>query len=56
MTNWRLNNAEEWGLLRAYCYANKLLSNCLNTQCYVSLDTREYIQETLLLPFNKMKN
>ncbi|MFN6462476.1 MAG: NACHT domain-containing NTPase [Nostoc sp. DedVER02] len=53
--DWPLNNAEEWGLLRAYCYANKLLLDCLNTQCYVSLDTREYIQETLLLPFNEIE-
>lgn len=53
--DWPLNNAEQWGLLRAYCYANKLLLDCLNTQCYVSLDTREYIQETLLLPFNEIE-
>ncbi|WP_223280320.1 NACHT domain-containing protein [Nostoc sp. PA-18-2419] len=53
--DWPLNNAEEWGLLRAYCYANKLLLDCLNTQCYVSLDTRQYIQSTLLLPFNEIE-
>jgi predicted NACHT family NTPase len=53
--DWPLNDAKEWGTLRAYCYANKLLLDCLNTQCYVSLDTRQYIQETLLLPFNEIE-
>ncbi len=42
-------------MLRAYCYANKLLLDCLQTQCYVSRETREYILETLLLPFNEIK-
>ncbi|WP_392436197.1 hypothetical protein ACF3DV_34220 (plasmid) [Chlorogloeopsis fritschii PCC 9212] len=53
--NWQLGNDQNWGMLRAYCYANKLLLDCLQTQCYVSRETREYILETLLLPFNEIK-
>jgi len=52
--DWQLESSKQWGMLRAYCYANKLLLDCLS-QCYISLDTRQYIQETLLLPFHEIE-
>jgi DNA-binding Xre family transcriptional regulator len=52
--DWQLEGSKQWGMLRAYCYANKLLLDCLS-QCYISLDTRQYIQETLLLPFHEIE-
>lgn len=51
---WQLTD-ENWGMLRAYCYANSLLLNCLNSECYVSREVRQAIQSTLLLPFNEIE-
>lgn len=51
---WQLTD-EHWGLLRAYCYANGLLLNCLNSECYVSREVRQAIGSTLLLPFNEIE-
>jgi predicted NACHT family NTPase len=45
----------QWGMLRAYCYANKLLVDCLNSDCYVSREVREEIEETLLLPMSEIE-
>ncbi|MBD2012426.1 NACHT domain-containing NTPase [Microcoleus sp. FACHB-53] len=53
--DWQLDSNKEWGMLRAYCYANKLLLDCLHSQCYVNRETREYIQTTLLLPFSEIQ-
>jgi predicted NACHT family NTPase len=38
-------------LLQQYHEANKLLVDCLNSDCYVSREVREEIESTLLLPF-----
>lgn len=51
---WQLTD-EHWGMLRAYCYANSLLLNCLNSECYVSREVRQAIQLTLLLPFSEIE-
>jgi predicted NACHT family NTPase len=51
---WQLTD-EHWGMLRAYCYANGLLLNCLNSECYVNREVRQAIQSTLLLPFNEIE-
>jgi len=51
---WQLTD-QHWGMLRAYCYANGLLLNCLNSECYVSREVRHAIQSTLLLPFNEIE-
>lgn len=51
---WQLTD-KNWGMLRAYCYANGLLLNCLNSECYVSREVRQAIQSTLLLPFNEIE-
>lgn len=37
-------------MLQQYYDANKLLVDCLNSGCAVSLKVREEIEETLLLP------
>ena len=37
-------------LLKQYYDANKLLVDCLNSDCYVSREVRQYIEDSLLLP------
>lgn len=37
-------------LLKHYYDANKLLVDCLNSDCYVSREVRESIKSTLILP------
>ncbi|MBE9224725.1 NACHT domain-containing NTPase [Phormidium sp. LEGE 05292] len=53
--DWQLDTEQEWGMLRAYCYANKLLLDCLQSPCYVKRETRDFIQSTLLLPLNEIE-
>ena len=36
--------------LEQYFKANKLLVDCLNSDCYVSREVRQEIEDTLLLP------
>lgn len=48
--DWQFNN-EQKGLLQQYYYANKLLVDCLNSDCYVNREVRQQIEDTLLLPF-----
>jgi predicted NACHT family NTPase len=38
-----------------YYYANQTLVDCLNTDCYVSREVREEIEETLLLPIEEIE-
>ena len=47
--DWQLNEAQKT-LLEQYSYANKLLMDCLNNDCYVSREVRQEIEDTLLLP------
>jgi predicted NACHT family NTPase len=47
--NWQFTHEEE-ELLQQYYYANTLLVDCLNSDCYVSQEVRQEIEETLLLP------
>ncbi|MGG6266542.1 NACHT C-terminal helical domain 2-containing protein [Leptolyngbya sp. AN03gr2] len=47
--DWRFTNAQQ-ALLQQYYNANKLLVDCLNSECYVSREVREEIEATLLLP------
>ena len=42
-------------ILRQYHDANKLLINCLNSDCYVSREVRQQIEETLLLPIAEIE-
>lgn len=43
-------NEEQENRLYDYIYANKLIVDCLNSQCYVSNEVREDILNNLLLP------
>jgi predicted NACHT family NTPase len=42
-------------LLQQYYDANKLLIECLNSDCYVSREVRESIESTLLLPISSIE-
>ncbi len=42
---------EQIELLNKYLAANQLLVDCLHSECYVSREVREEIENTLLLPF-----
>ena len=37
-------------LLKQYYDANRLLVDCLNSDCYISREVRQEIEDTLLLP------
>jgi predicted NACHT family NTPase len=52
--HWQFSD-QQWGMLRAYCYANKLLVDCLNSDCYVSREVRQEIEDTLLLPMSEIE-
>ncbi|MBW4565787.1 MAG: NACHT domain-containing NTPase [Mojavia pulchra JT2-VF2] len=47
--DWQFNDDQKQ-LLRQYYDANKLLVDCLNSECYVSRSVRQEIEDTLLLP------
>ncbi len=47
--DWRFSKKQQ-DKLRQYYDANKLLVDCLNSDCYVSRAVRDAIEETLLLP------
>ncbi|MEH2460015.1 NACHT domain-containing NTPase [Nostoc sp.] len=42
-------------LFNQYYYANQLLISCLRSDCYVSLEVRQQIEDTLLLPIAEIK-
>ncbi|MCG5058693.1 MAG: NACHT domain-containing NTPase [Limnoraphis sp. WC205] len=52
--NWKFND-EQKELLQQYYDANLLLVECLNSDCYVSREVRQEIEETLLLPIEEME-
>lgn len=52
--DWQFREAQE-KLLRQYYDANKLLVECLNSDCYVSREVRESIESTLLLPISSIE-
>jgi predicted NACHT family NTPase len=47
--DWQFSDEQE-ELLQQYYDANKLLVDCLNSDCYVSREVRQEIEDTLLLP------
>ncbi|WP_445634576.1 NACHT domain-containing NTPase [Nostoc sp. DSM 114161] len=51
--DWQFSK-EQKELLQQYYDANQLLVDCLNSECYVSRDVRQQIEDTLLrpIPFN----
>ena len=52
--NWEFNQ-EQVDLLNEYLIANQLLVDCLNSECYVSREVREEIENTLLLAIADLK-
>ena len=50
--DWQFND-EQRQLLQQYHDVNKLLIDCLNSDCYVSRDVRQEIEDTLLLPMSE---
>ncbi len=42
-------------LLKQYYRANQLLTQCLHHECYVSVEVRQYIEETILLPITEIE-
>ncbi|MEH2211841.1 NACHT domain-containing NTPase [Nostoc sp.] len=52
--DWQFSN-EQKELLQQYYDANQLLVDCLNSDCYVSHEVRQQIEDTLLLPIAEIK-
>ncbi|MBO1071031.1 MAG: hypothetical protein HEQ13_17455 [Dolichospermum sp. DEX189] len=52
--DWQFSE-EQKELLQKYHDANNFLLECLNSDCYVSRDVRQYIEDTLLLPIAEIK-
>ncbi|MFB8788599.1 MAG: NACHT domain-containing protein [Potamolinea sp.] len=52
--DWQFSDAQK-EQLHQYYYANKLLVDCLNSDCYISRSVREEIEATLLLPIAEIK-
>lgn len=53
--DWQFSD-EQKNLLKQYYNANKLLVDCLNSDCYVSRKVRQQIEETLLLPVAEIED
>ncbi|WP_341527126.1 hypothetical protein WKK05_32155 [Nostoc sp. UHCC 0302] len=53
--DWQFNHSQK-ELLRWYYDANLLLVDCLNSDCYISREIRQEIEDTLLLPMNELKS
>ena len=51
--DWQFTEGQKQ-LLQQYYDANKLLVDCLNSDCYVSRTVREAIEDTLLLPIENV--
>jgi len=52
--DWQFTEAQK-EKLQQYYDANKLLVDCLNSDCYVTKATRQYIEDTLLLPMSEIE-
>ena len=52
--DWQFSDAQR-EKLQHYYDANKLLIDCLNSDCYVSREVRQEIEETLLLPIAEIE-
>jgi predicted NACHT family NTPase len=53
--DWQFSN-EQKEVLKEYYDANLLLVECLNSDCYVSREVRQEIEDTLLLPIAEIEN
>jgi predicted NACHT family NTPase len=52
--DWQFSDQQK-ELLKQYRDANKLLVECLNSDCYVSREVRQEIEDTLLLPIAEIE-
>ena len=52
--DWQFTDKQK-KLFKQYYDANKLLVDCLNSNCYVSREVRQQIEDTLLLPIAEIK-
>jgi predicted NACHT family NTPase len=52
--DWQFSKVQE-KLLQQYYDANKLLIDCLNSDCYVSREVRQEIEDTLMLPMAEIE-
>ena len=52
--DWQFTESQK-AKLQQYYDANKLLVDCLNSDCYVTKATRQQIEETLLLPMSEIE-
>jgi predicted NACHT family NTPase len=52
--DWQFSDSQK-ERLQKYYDANKLLVDCLNSDCYVSREVRQEIEETLLLPIAEIE-
>jgi len=52
--SWQFSEIQKENL-KKYYDANKLLVDCLNSDCYVTKTTRQYIEDTLLLPLSEIE-
>ncbi|MEH2250791.1 NACHT domain-containing protein [Nostoc sp.] len=53
--DWQFNRAQQ-ELLFQYYDANVLLMDCLESDCYLSCEVRQEIENSLLLPINELKS
>jgi hypothetical protein len=49
--DWKLNGKQEYQLHRYYV-SSELLKECLESECYIDLDTRQYITDTFCRPLH----
>ena len=52
--DWQFNE-EQIELLRQYYDTNEFLLECMDSDCYVSREVRQEIEETLLLPIAEIE-
>ncbi|MEM9274404.1 MAG: NACHT domain-containing NTPase [Cyanobacteria bacterium P01_F01_bin.143] len=52
--DWQFDQRQK-ELLEQYYRANQLLTQCLQRECYVSVEVRQYIEETILLPITEIE-
>jgi predicted NACHT family NTPase len=52
--DWKFDD-EQKQKLQQYYEANRLLTQCLNSECYLSREVREEIEETMLLPMSEIE-
>ncbi len=52
--NWQFNH-QQMNTLKQYYDGNKLIVDCLNSDCYITRSVRDEIETTLLLPIPEIE-